>query len=246
MPIGASPGAAKLAITDETTTLHVRPVFSIRKLRSIANTLIKTTPSNQPHSCQKRGILPSEDLMQKVQCTKAGQKRARQSQAVSWAIVYYVPNADKLRRSAAEAALQLRSVTASIPRILSGKERSYSLRGLLLELPQRAEPPHEAFRKPAVKRRHSYKCVVMANTRPEWRRADNAGRANSGRARRPLQALRWAAYFHDCLLSFLFLRVRTFAKVAWLTETAQIRGIKRAALSLGHNVVDVDFQAGRG
>lgn len=147
-------------LLDDVTILHVRPVLSIRKLRNIANTQAETTPSNHPRSYLKRGILLSKDLMQRGQCRKAGRKRVRQSQAVSWATIYYVPNADKLRQSVAEAALQLKSVRASIRRIQSGKERGYSIGELLLGLPQQAELRHEAARILDSKHRHSYKRVV--------------------------------------------------------------------------------------
>jgi hypothetical protein len=152
-----------LDLTGNTTILHVQPVLSIQKLRNIANTLAKTTPSNHPHSCQELEILLSKDLTQKEQCTKAGRKRARQSQAVSWAILCYVPNADKHYQSPVEISPQMKSVLASIRRIQSRKERSYSIGELLLGLPQRAEPRREASHRLDPKHRHSYKRVVRSN-----------------------------------------------------------------------------------
>ena len=136
--------SALLDLMGGATILHVQPVLSIQKLRNIANTLAKTTPSNRPRSCQELEILLSEGLMQKEQCTKAGRKRARQSQKVSWAMLYYAPNADKHHQSAVEISPQMKSVLASIRRIQSRKERAYSIGELLLGLPQQSELRHEA------------------------------------------------------------------------------------------------------
>ena len=152
-----------LDLTVNVTILHVQPVLSIQKLRNIANTLSKTTPSNYSRLCQELGTLLHEALTQKARCTKVGRRRVPQSLAVSSAILDCAPNADKQHQSPVEICPQMQSVLASIHRNQSQMEPSYSMHELLLGLPRNSEPLREVSRKPAVKRRYSYKRGVRSN-----------------------------------------------------------------------------------